>query len=142
MNIDLFQEEILCRKVLVATVEKNETFIDSIIDINKYSDFLKLLRITSLVYRFVDNLKKKVSKKSVILCKYVTTNERRNAKLLWLKCNQYYLLKENDFQSLKRNKPFPRFCRHSLWVANWTLTPISETIFAGRLRKMAISFYA
>ena len=103
VNIDLFQEEILCRKVLVATVEKNETFIDSIIDINKYSDFLKLLRVTSLVYRFVDNLKKKVSKKSVILCKYVTTNERRNAKLLWLKCNQYYLLKENDFQSLKRN---------------------------------------
>ena len=45
------------------------------------------------------------------------------------------------FSVFVHNKLFPRFCRHSSLVANWTLTPILETIFAGRLRKMAISFY-
>ena len=29
------------------------------------------------------------------------------------------------------NKPFPRSCYHSSWVANWTLTLISETKSAG-----------
>ena len=44
LNIDLFHEEVLCKEVLVAAIEENETFIDSIKDIKSYSDFLKLLR--------------------------------------------------------------------------------------------------
>ena len=64
LNIDLFHEEVICKEVLVAAIEENETFIDSIIDIKRYSDFLKLLRVTALVYRFTDNLRKKVSQKN------------------------------------------------------------------------------
>ena len=103
LNIDLFHEEVLCKEVLVAAIEENETFIDSMIDIKRYSDFLKLLRVTALVYRFTVNLRKKVTKKSLTLCKYVTTKEMRIAKLLWLKCNQYYLMEAKDFESIKRN---------------------------------------
>ena len=33
----------------------------------------------------------------------MTTKEVRVAKLLSLKCNQYYLMKANDFESIKRN---------------------------------------
>ena len=47
--------------------------------------------------------KKELHKKSSTLCKYVTTKEVRIAKLLCLKCNQYYLMKANDFESIKRN---------------------------------------
>ena len=103
LNIDLFLEEVLCKEVLVAAIEENETFIDSMIDIKRYPDFLKLLRVTALVYRFTVNLRKKVTKKSLTLCKYVTTKEMRIAKLLWLKCNQYYLMEAKDFESIKRN---------------------------------------
>ena len=103
LNIDLFHEEVLCKEVLVAAIEENETFIDSMIDIKRYSDFLKLLRVTALVYRFTVSLRKKVTKKSLTLCKYVATKEMRIAKLLWLKCNQYYLMEAKDFDSIKRN---------------------------------------
>ena len=62
LNIDLFYEEVLCKEVLVAAIEETETFIDSVIDIERYSDFLKLLRVTALVYRFTANGRKKVTK--------------------------------------------------------------------------------
>ena len=87
LNVDLFDEEVLRNEVLLAAIEENETFIDSVIDIERYSDFFKLLRVTALVYRFTVNFRKKVTKKSLTLCKYVTTKEMRIAKLLWLKCN-------------------------------------------------------
>ena len=45
LNIGLFHEEVLYKEVLVIAIEENETFIDSIIDIKRYSDILKLLRV-------------------------------------------------------------------------------------------------
>ena len=73
------------------------------IDIKRYPDFLKLLRVTALVYRFTVNLRKKVTKNLLTLCKYVTTKEMRIAKVFWLKCNQYYLMEAKDVESIKRN---------------------------------------
>ena len=64
---------------------------------------MKLLHVTALVYRFTVNLRKKVTKKSLTLCKYGTTKKIRIAKLLWLKCNQYYLMEAKHFESIKRN---------------------------------------
>ena len=68
-----------------------------------YSGFLKPLRVTALVYRFIDDLRKKVTKRSLTLCKYVTAKETRTAKLLLLICNKYYLVKANDLESIKHN---------------------------------------
>ena len=45
LNIGLFYEEVLGKEVLVAAIEENEFFIDSIVDINKYPEFFKLLRV-------------------------------------------------------------------------------------------------
>ena len=103
LNIDLFHQKVLCNEVLVAVIEENNFFIDSNMDIKMYFDFLKLLRVTALVYQFTDNLRKKVTKKSLTLCKYVATKKMKIAQLLLLKSNQYYLIKANDFESIKRN---------------------------------------
>ena len=69
------------------------------IDFKRYSDFLKLLRVTALVYRFTVDLKKKITKKSLTLSKYVKPKEMRLAKLLWLN-NQYYLMEAKDLRAL------------------------------------------
>ena len=45
LNIGLFYEEVLGKEVLVAVIEENEFFIDSIADIKKYPEFFKLLRV-------------------------------------------------------------------------------------------------
>ena len=45
LNIGLFYEEVLGKEVLVAAIEENEFFIDSIVDIKKYPEFFKLLRV-------------------------------------------------------------------------------------------------
>ena len=39
LNIHSFHEEVLCKEVLEAVIEENETFIDSITDGKRYSEF-------------------------------------------------------------------------------------------------------
>ena len=50
-------------------VMKNENNygIQNLIDISRFNDYLKLLRVTAYVVRFVNNLKRKVEKQSLNL---------------------------------------------------------------------------
>ena len=50
-------------------VMKNENNyeIQNLIDISRFNDYLKLLRVTAYVIRFVNNLKQKVEKQSLNL---------------------------------------------------------------------------
>ena len=41
--------------------------ITKIIDVNKFNDVLKLFRVTAFVLRFINNVKKKINKKEIIL---------------------------------------------------------------------------
>ena len=70
--------------VLLAAQGKSN-LIGNIIDIKRYNDYLKLLRVTGYVLRFVNNLK---SKSSLVLSKYLTVTEISEAKRLWIVDNQ------------------------------------------------------
>ena len=65
--------------------------IAKIVDINKFNNVLKLFRVTAFVLRFINNVKKKIKKKEIILKLHVTITEAREAKLLCLRDNQYQL---------------------------------------------------
>ena len=45
----------------------NNYGIQNLIDISRFNDYLKLLRVTAYVIRFVNNLKQKVEKQSLNL---------------------------------------------------------------------------
>ena len=76
--------------------------IGDIIDIDKFSEVNKLLRVTSYVVRFIRNLKRKLHGEKLLLNKYVTIEELRNSKNLWLRENQRHLISECDFDNLKK----------------------------------------
>ena len=82
--------------VLLAAQGKSN-LIGNIIDIKRYNDYLKLLRVTGYVLRFVNNLK---SKSSLVLSKYLTVTEISEAKRLWIVDNQGEL-KGDKFNDLK-----------------------------------------
>ena len=71
-------------------------------DINRYNDFLKLMRVTAYVLRFISNLKAKRQQKPLVLKKYVVVNEIIKAKLLWIKDNQS-TLEESTYDEIKIN---------------------------------------
>ena len=52
-----------------------------IVDVESYSDFARLIRVTALVLRFLNNLK---TKKRMRLSGSLTTEEFDNAKRMWL----------------------------------------------------------
>ena len=73
----------------VAVITRNDaSFIGQIIDIDKYGDYLKLLRVTGYVLRYVRNLKRKISNESLVVNRYITTEEINDARTLWILDNQ------------------------------------------------------
>ena len=68
--------------VLLATNKK--AFIGNVIDVNRYNDYLKLIKVTGYLLRFISNIKSKIAKRPLVLNKYLTTIEIGEARQLWL----------------------------------------------------------
>ena len=73
INSSLFYDEVKNENViLLNTDEIISQNIGDIIDIDKFSEVNKLLRVTSYVVRFIRNLKRKLHGEKLLLNKYVT----------------------------------------------------------------------
>ena len=92
MEVEEFEKEVRIPKqsTFLAAAEKILS-IDNVIDVSKYGDMLRLLRVTSYVQRFVQNLKNKKEKVELCLTKYPTAEEMMNARELWVRANQLTL---------------------------------------------------
>ena len=66
---------------------KDQVDLNEVLNINKYSNFKKLVRTTFWVLRFVDNIKKKI-KKSEVCSTDLKADE--------LKISEAYLIKSNQ----------------------------------------------
>ena len=62
--------------------------IETVVDIKRFNAIQKLLRVTSWVKRFVNNLKKKVLKKKTLKKPFVDSNELHMSQLQWISENQ------------------------------------------------------
>ena len=77
--------------------------IGNIINIEHFSDLIKLFRLSAWVLRFVTNLKKKHSGRKFNLNRFITTSEIRFVKLLWIQENQAKLEISDGFNNLKNS---------------------------------------
>ena len=82
---------------------QNVNNIEKIIDIKRYSNFRKLLRVTSWILRFINNIKSKVSGKESIFTLYLNKEELANSKNLWLRANQRELVISDKFTDLQNS---------------------------------------
>ena len=90
------------RNTIVLTV--NVEVDNCPINIERFSDYLKLLRVTAYALRFINNLKNKVIyKKPLVLQRYLSANEVNDARRLWLIDNQASIIKDGTFCDLVRN---------------------------------------
>ena len=64
----------------------------------KFSSYQRLIRVTALVTRFIDNIRRKKKKEELILYQFVTSEEYDNAEVKWL------TFIPQDFNQLKSYK--------------------------------------
>ncbi|XP_067029688.1 uncharacterized protein [Acropora muricata] len=83
--------------------------IDKIMDIERYSNITKLLRVTAYVIRFADNLNKRVRKQcQENLSKELTADELKISETLWIKSVQTAaFVDELSFLNRKNSKSTP-----------------------------------
>ena len=68
--------------------------ISKAIDCTKFSSLDKLLRVTSYVSRFINNVKFRIGKAEVILNDELSTDEINASRITWLKYEQSFLVAE------------------------------------------------
>ncbi|XP_057302253.1 uncharacterized protein LOC130636526 [Hydractinia symbiolongicarpus] len=87
--------------------ESTEEEIDlNFMNIARYSNYTRLLRITALVLRFVGNLRKKRRKEELVLHTFVTKDEQLHAKKLWIKYAQKDIIQLPSYKQLQKDLRF------------------------------------
>ena len=85
--------------VLIAVAE-NPSGVSRVIDINRYSTLRRLVRVTALVMRFVENVKAKKEGRSVNVEK-LSVIEIASAERLWIKEVQSTIVQNSSFRKTK-----------------------------------------
>ena len=104
-----FGREIINKSTTLVSISKEIFGTGNIINIEHFSDLIKLFRLSAWVLRFVTNLKKKHSGRKLNLNRFISTSEIRFVKLLWIQENQavisgkkmilYYYTKNNPHKN-------------------------------------------
>ena len=97
-----YVEEIRNNNVVLTVMKENNCLIGNVIDISKFNDYLKLLRVTGYVLRYVSNLRRKRNNEALVKSKYLSAAEINDAKRAWIKDNQSNLVGEK-YNELKLN---------------------------------------
>ena len=77
--------------------------ISEAIDCTKFSSLDKLLRVTSYVSRFINNVKFRTDKSEIILNDELSTDEINASRIIWLKYEQSFLVAESKIDKLKNS---------------------------------------
>ena len=82
---------------------ENNYGIQNLIDISRFNDYLKLLRITAYVIRFENNLKQKIEKQSLKL-QFLQPIDIENAEFKWIRISQIEISSNKSYvNQLKLN---------------------------------------
>ena len=81
-------------------VTKSDLEVRHVINIDKFSSFNKLLRVTAYVRRFIENMRRKREKRELLKGK-VSVEELREAERLWIKDVQGTLQGDQNFKKYK-----------------------------------------
>ena len=83
-----FDREIINKSTTLVSISKEVFSIGNVINIEHFSDLIKLFRLSAWVLRSVINLKKKLSRRKLNLNRFISTTEIRFVKLLRIQENQ------------------------------------------------------
>ena len=89
-------------EVPVETINSLTHFVSGVIDVTRFSTLTKLINTTGYVFRFINNLKARVTRRGqLIQDDTLRIEEFEFALKQWVKAEQWLLKKRKDFQKLK-----------------------------------------
>ena len=72
------------------------------LNIDKFSNYNRLLNITAFILRFTNNLQKSLNQEEKVVQRYVTTKEYSKAEHLWLVFIQQDVTRINNYKQLEK----------------------------------------
>ena len=87
--------------ILTVTNVNDGTDLNDIIDYNDYSSLRKLIMVTGYVFRFIANIKKKLSNEESDMNESLSLEEYEDAQVYWIKQEQYRLKQQPNYAKLQ-----------------------------------------
>ena len=101
-NKSIKNEKIINNKNTKEKILSNKKYdgnnLHGIINVERFSSYLKLLRVTAFVLRFINNTKKGVQK----MCGVITSKEIDSMEMLWIKSEQNFIRLDPQFKNLEK----------------------------------------
>ena len=101
-NKSIKNEKIINNKNTKEKILNNKKYdgnnLHGIINVERFSSYLKLLRVTAFVLRFINNTKKGVQK----MCGVITSKEIDSTEMLWIKSEQNFIRLDPQFKNLEK----------------------------------------
>ena len=97
------EEEVMGSTKVCLLAKENNTINLNFLKLDKFSSYIRLINVTALVLRFIDNLKKKRSKETIITHGFITIEEKIKAEDLWIKFIQMDIYKLDSYKQLKKD---------------------------------------
>ena len=91
-----------CSRELCPTKCNNKIDLQ-FLNIDKLNNYKRLLNVTALVLRFINNLWKSLNQEEKVVQRYVTTEEYNKAEHLWLVFIQQDVTKINNYKQLEKD---------------------------------------
>ena len=71
--------------------------------LEKFNGYIRLINVTALVLRFIDNIKKKRKKEDVNTSRFIMAEERVKTENLWIRFIQMDIYKLDSYKQLRKD---------------------------------------
>ena len=96
-------EEVMGSEKVCLLVQENSKTNLNFLKLEKFNSYIRLINVTALVLRFIDNIKKKRKKEDINTSRFIMAEERVKAENLWIRFIQMDIYKFDSSKQLKKD---------------------------------------
>ena len=96
-------EEVMGSEKVCLLVQENSKINLNFLKLEKFNSYIRLINVTTLVLRFIDNIKKKRKKEDINTSRFIMAEERVKAENLWIRFIQMDIYKLDSYKQVKKD---------------------------------------
>ena len=101
--IDVRGKRLWAPKKVCLLVQENSKINLNFLKLEKFNSYIRMINVTALVLRFIDNIKKKRKKEDINTSRFIMAEERVKAENLWIRFIQMDIYKLDSYKQLKKD---------------------------------------
>ena len=96
-------EEVMGSEKVCLLVQENSKINLNFLKLENFNSYIRLINVTALVLRFIDNIKKKRKKEDINISRFIMAEERVKTENLWIRFIQMDIYKLDSYKQLKKD---------------------------------------